>query len=195
MSEPSVLESEVAAKVSTPPKWGSRIIRYVMEGVAVSFWIYVICKLFIFDLDLYVIHRIDPRLSWIAEYKFFIILGALAFLLLITRRLSFLLWALFVIFYPLFLLFWRLPSFVFKQRSWIFAFAVLNSLISFFRSLKLKFIATAVFLIAMLFAINFSNRYLLFISMVSLFSVVIVSYARMAMFVTQLRVFFRFTRS
>lgn len=127
--------------------------------------------------------KTNPSLIWIADYKFFIIIGILAALLLITRQFAFLVSTLFIIFYPLFLLLWRLPRFLFKQRSLVPAFAVLNAIISFCRSFKLKFIATAVFLLGLLFAIRFSDRYVMFVSMLAIFGVVVLSYVRMALFV------------
>ncbi len=119
------------------------------------------------------------------RHKFFILIGIIAALLLITRQLNFLKWLLYILFYPVILIFWRLPQLAYKLRSWIFAVAIVNAALSLFRSLKLKFVTAAVFLISMLFALTFSNHILLIIAIVGLFSVLVVSYARMSIFVFQ----------
>lgn len=182
--EPS--QGEIApAPAATPEKSiTNRAIFKFIEAAAVLFWIYVICKLFIFDVDRYLIIRVDPRLIWIADYRFFILIGAAAILLLVSKK-YFLITALYIVFYPLILICWRIPYAIFKKGNWILAFALMNAIITTFKSLRVKFVMTAVFLIAMLFIIEFSNPALLAISVFGLLVVLIISYVRMAMFVFQ----------
>jgi Sulfatase len=52
-----------------------QLLFWLRELVAVCFWAYVICKLFVFDIDIYLLYRIDPSLTYLAEYKFFFLIG------------------------------------------------------------------------------------------------------------------------
>jgi hypothetical protein len=64
-----------------------RCIWLVLEFVSIVFWIYVICKLFIFDIDIYLVSRIEPQLAWVIDYKFFILTGLiLASVLLFDKK-------------------------------------------------------------------------------------------------------------
>src|SRR3989339_795405 len=85
------------------------------------------------------------------EKKTFVIIIILLTLLLIVLRKNFLTWFLYVLFYPAIILFWKIPYFIFRQKSWALAFAVLNSIISFFKSLKYTFFAFAFYIITMSF--------------------------------------------
>lgn len=78
-----------------------------------------------------------------------------------------------------------MPYFVFKQKSWTLLFAVINAIISLFKSLKIKFVTTTAFLLCMFFIMNFSTPIILLISVVGLTSVLIISYIRISMFVFQ----------
>lgn len=162
-----------------------RILSWAREIVAVSFWVYVICKLFIFDIDTYLIHGIEPRFIWIAEYKFFILIGIASILLLVTKNKYIVTWALYIAFYPLVVFCWEIPYLIFKQRSWTLAFAFVNAVISLFRSLRYKFVAGTVFILATFFIITFSNWGLLVVSIFGILAVLIFSYVRMSIFVFQ----------
>jgi hypothetical protein len=63
--------------------------------------------------------------------------------------------------YPFVILLWKLPRFVWKQRSWVFAFAILNAVIGIVVSFKRTFISGTLFLIAAVFILGSSNRYIL----------------------------------
>lgn len=174
-----------ATPAQAPTKAGSRNLAlfWTKEFVAICFWVYVLCKLFVFDIDLYVIRHIDPQLVWIADYRFFLIIAVIAVALLLTKWTTFLRWALYILFYPIILVVWHLPWMAVKQRSWLFAFALINAVLSFFRSFKLKFVAAALFLISMLFALTFSNRVFLVVGIIGLALVLIISFVRMSLFV------------
>ncbi len=61
-------QGEVATTTTTEAKGtANRTLFWIKELLAVCFWIYVVCKLFIFDIDIYLIRHIDPRLIWIAD--------------------------------------------------------------------------------------------------------------------------------
>ena len=81
------------------------------EIIAIICWIYVITKLFIFDIDIYIIERYFSDYAWVINYKFFILIGTLAIIWLLTKNRQLIIWSLFIFFYPVVLLFWRIPYF------------------------------------------------------------------------------------
>jgi hypothetical protein len=184
-----IIEPPVAGPTAAPPSpkraVKDLILFWTRELVAVSFWIYVICKLFIFDIDVYLILRIDSRLIWIAEYKFFLLIAIASIILLLTKNKSIVLWLLYIAFYPVLLFFWKIPYLIFKQRSWTLAFVFVSAIISLLRSLRYKFVAGTVFILATFFAVTFSNWTVLVVSIVVILAVLFLSYARMSIFVFQ----------
>jgi hypothetical protein len=66
---------------STPPVGNQMVTfkRIVRECTAVILWTYVLLKLVVFDLDIYLLDRFAPKWRWILDLKAFILLGAMAF--------------------------------------------------------------------------------------------------------------------
>lgn len=77
----------------------SRLTGGAMTFVAAIIWLYVFIKLFVYDIDIYLITKINPELLWIVRFKFFILLGIVIILLLATRSISLLKWTLYVLFF------------------------------------------------------------------------------------------------
>lgn len=150
--------------------------RIVREIIAVLFWLYVVVKLFAFDIDVYLMKRLQPDYVWLLNLKFFILIGILALVWLVTKSKSVLAWTSYVVFYPVIIVFWRIPFFVFKQKSWILAFAFINAMTSFVRSLKYSFIASAFFLISVVVIFRSSTDALLWISTVIIFVILLMAY-------------------
>jgi hypothetical protein len=140
------------------------------------FWVYVILKLFIFDVDIFLVEKFSPNFVWLLNYKFFILIGTIAGIWLVSKNRHVLLWTLFIIFYPAVILFWRIPFFAFKQRSWVLAFAIVDAIISFFKSAKFTFITTSFFLVSIAIIFGFSNTMVLWLSIVILLIILLVVY-------------------
>ena len=136
----------------------SYFLKAVRETLAILFWMYVLIKLFAFDIDIFLMNRFLPGYAWLLNLKFFILIGGIALIWLVTKNKYILSWSLYVFFYPPIILFWKIPFFIFKQRSWILAFAFINSIISFFKSIKYNFITSALFLASLAIIFSFSNK-------------------------------------
>jgi hypothetical protein len=156
----------------------SKFLAVLKEIIAALFWIYVISKLFIFDIDIWLVNKYLPSYSWLLNFKFFILISAVAIVWLITKNKHILSWTLYIVFYPAIVLFWKIPFFVFKQKSWIFAFALINAVISFFKSIKYNFIAFALFLASFAVIFGFSNAKLLWPAISILFIILAIIYIR-----------------
>jgi hypothetical protein len=122
-------------------------MQFLLEIAAIFFWIYAITKLFIYDVDLLIVRTFLPNAAWIVELKFFFIIGVLATIWLFTKSKTILITILYVLFYPIIVLVWKIPKVLIKRKSWIGAFTFIGIVLSFFKSLKLNTIALALFLI------------------------------------------------
>lgn len=150
---------------SPPPRtrhWWAIPLFVAKEVTAGIFWIYAILKLLFFDVDVYVIGKVDPNLQWLIDYKFVVLIVVISLIWLFTRNRDIIFWILFILCYPLILLLWRLPRFIWKRNSLVLGIAVLNLVVSFAKSFKFNLIALSVFLLSVL-AIELSvNAYLLY---------------------------------
>lgn len=151
-------------------------VNAVRETLAVLFWGYVSIKLFVFDIDIFLINRFLPSYAWLLNLKFFIVIGVLALIWLCIKNKHILAWSLYVLFYPGIILLWKIPYFIFKQQSWILAFAFINSIISFFTAIKYKFIISAFFLASVALIFSFSNEKLLWLAAAVIFVVLLTTY-------------------
>lgn len=148
------------------------------EFIAAVFWAYTIIKLFIFDIDVWIIDRYLPNYSWIISFKFIILISIIAMILLITKNKHVLYWTLYILFYPIIIFFWKIPSFVLKQKSWLLAFALINTIISFFKSIKYNFITFALFLASFVAVFSFYNEKILWVAISTLLITLSVIYVR-----------------
>lgn len=148
----------------------------IREIIAIIFWCYVVVKLFIFDIDILLVHKFAPEYIWVLNFKFFILIGLISIFWLITKSKYILIWSSYIIFYPAIILLWKIPYFVFKQKSWLLAFALINAFVSFFTSLKYNFITAAILLISIAIIFVSSNSKLLWLSVSAILITLIVVY-------------------
>ena len=128
-------------------KKSKTVLKAVREIIAISVWVFGAVKLFVFDIDIFLIQRFFPNYAWVINYKFFILITLLSIIWLTTKNKQILLWSLFIIFYPIIFIFWRIPVFLFKRQSWNLVFAVIDSIILFFKSFKRVFVTTSFYLL------------------------------------------------
>jgi hypothetical protein len=96
--------------------------------------------------------------------------------MLVTKRRVLGLAVSYVALFPLVILFWKLPRFVWRQKSWLFAFAVLNAAIGLIRSFKRDFISGALFLISTVLILGSGNQFVLYGSALIIFALVVFAY-------------------
>jgi hypothetical protein len=154
----------------------TRIRWLVLDLVAILFWSYAIVKVFVFDVDVYLVSLVGPELVWLLNYKLLILLSLILVAMLATRSLVLGFAIAYVALYPFVILFWKLPRFVWKQQSWLFAFAILNAAIGLIRSFKRDFISGTLFLISTVLILNSVNHYVLYGSSLIIFALVVLAY-------------------
>lgn len=152
------------------------IVEIFKNIIAILFWIYVISKLFFFDIDHFIMGKLFPRYEGLLDFKFFILMGVLAVIWLFTRNKNIILWSLYILLFPFIVFLWKFPFLVFKNQSWNLAFAVISFLLSVFISLKYKFILTTLFLISAVLIITFSINIIVLSAAFVIFVILIMVY-------------------
>jgi hypothetical protein len=176
IENPTQSKDEIT-KVDQHPKIKKhRFPGYIREFLAILFWFYIVTKLFVFDLDILLIEKLAPNYLWIIYYKFFFLIGIIAIVFLVTKNLHIILWSLFIFFYPLILILWRIPALILKQRSWNLIIAFLDSTISFFKAPKLRFAKLSFFLISMAIILGASNKFILWSSIIAITIIILLVY-------------------
>src|SRR5450759_2530702 len=139
-------ENVVVASDSKPSKRG-RLYRAFRELTAIAFWIYVVTKVFFFDVDYWLLSRFSPHLRWLVDYRFLWFVLALALVVLLASPLRAMGLVLYVMFYPFVLVFWRLPWLLMRLKRWTLTLALVAGVVSLARSLKFTamMVATLVF--------------------------------------------------
>ena len=56
-----------------------------LDSVAVLFWLYAIVKVFVFDVDVYLVTLASSGFVWLLNYKLLILLGSILVAMLVTR--------------------------------------------------------------------------------------------------------------
>jgi hypothetical protein len=154
-----------------------RFLFWLQEGLAISFWFYLIVKTFIFDFDIYLLERFAPDWTWIVYAKFPIILGILATVWFFTRNATMVKWLLYILFYPI-ILFFRTTWLMFKTRQWLLIIAAANAAMSLLRSVKYRFITGAFSFIALVAILVSHNRPLLIGATITLLTVLVLTFCR-----------------
>ena len=99
--------------VSEKPKQEKGIVSYLInairETVAILFWLYVLVKLFAFDVDVFLMNKLLPEFVWLLNLKFFILIGIIALIWLMTKNKHIISWSFYVFFYLAIVLFWKIP--------------------------------------------------------------------------------------
>jgi hypothetical protein len=176
-------------KVKTKP---IKLLRTLTrELLAIIFWVYLVVTIFVFNIDSYLSRNIFSGCEWVVHYKFLIILGIIGLFWAITKNSRFANWSLYILFYPFVVVFWRIPTLAIKQKSWNLAFAIINSLISYFKKFKVNFLFGTAFLITSIALVKGSNRFLLWASLLFIFVNLIIHYIRKFIFVIRPSSIFR----
>jgi hypothetical protein len=117
----------------------------VLDISAVIFWLYLILKVFFFDLDVLLLQWAFPAQAWLLNLRFVFILVALALALIFFDKASVLLWCGYIIGFPLIVLLWKIPKMIYKRPNWVLVIAFANAIISFFTSFKYNVLIAAGF--------------------------------------------------
>lgn len=135
----------------------------VLRGVAASIiWLYVIIKLFVYDIDVYLFDRFFPGYRFLLGYKFFaiVLLFLMSWQIFGLLRVSNFLG--YVVALPGKWLLWKIPVALYSKRGSLSLVLYLNSVISAFRRSKVIIFQITIALLALFLIIFFNNALVLY---------------------------------
>lgn len=146
MSDDVPATPSVSTAAPMPKSKSAKVFWIALEIFAATSWAFVLCKLFVFDLDAYLVNHYLPSYAWVLNFRLLFFLSIVAAWLWLMGIGKGTLFLVLLLFYPAFFVLWRIPSLIFRQRSWALAFAAFNFTIEFFRSFRRNVTAAAVLL-------------------------------------------------
>jgi hypothetical protein len=170
------MTSEKATSKDKKKSLISRAMAVFRNLLAFLFWIFIVFKLFIFDLDTFLIQNYFPQNGWLIQYKFFILIGLTTLVWILSKGHKFIEMFLFIIFYPFILFFWQIPVLIFKSRSWTVGISFVNTVISFFTSFKYNFFVFSISAISFCLLFKFTSPILTYVLILILLVILIVIY-------------------
>ena len=150
-------------------------------------WTIVFTKLFVFDIDIYLLENYAPGMSWIINFKLILILSVIVLSWVILGNQEFLKVFCFILFYPIILFFWSIPVGLILRRRWFGVFTYLSGFISTITNFKKNLILITFFLLSSACIFNFSNAYLIYSSTIILILI--------SLFILTRKAYFAFTPS
>lgn len=145
-------------------------------------WFVGFTKLFVFDIDLFLIESYAPSLGLIINYRLVIILSLVVISWLILGNDEFLKLFFFVLFYPVILLLWTIPTGLLIRKNWFWIFTYISGFISTITNFKKNLILITVFLISTSFILNSNNQLVIYASGALLLFISLFIIARKAYF-------------
>jgi hypothetical protein len=113
-------------------------------------WVYAFLKLFVSDFDRWVVSQVSPALLWIIDFRFFILLSLLTVLVLVTKRWKSATILLYIGFFPLVVVFWKIPRLYYRPQSWNLVIGSVQVVWSLGKSVKFALFALTAFALAAL---------------------------------------------
>jgi len=152
-----------ASKVKSPT---SPIRWWAREVIAITWWILVFTKLFVFDLDHYLAKRFIPEHAWLVSYRFIFVLTGLSLLAIMLQRGWFRHGLIYIGSYPVVVAFWYFPRLLLRHWELAVAFyPALDALVLRFWQAVVWLTITVNSMIAILF---FNSPFFLYFGMVGL---------------------------
>lgn len=153
-------------------KKDGRAIKVVREFCAITLWLFIFVKLLLFDIDIYLANKYVPSFRWVLNYKFFSVLILISAILLIIGKKPFRKFLIYIIGYPLIILFWQIPKLLF--RNWALTIAFSPAIYEIIISFRSRFVLITIVSLSALCVVLTNSPYLLIPSMVFLGTYLIV---------------------
>jgi hypothetical protein len=158
-------ESERISFRSASNPWTKRKV-VLLDAIGLLVWSYIVVKLFVFDVDNYLVARFTPSIAPLLGYRFLFVGGIAILLILFSkgRRRKYL----YVGIFPLVVLFWKLPKWFYKAQNWVAVIAFLNLVATAIRHLKFNVVTRFFGILSLVFVATSHNFALLALSAVYL---------------------------
>lgn len=135
---PTAAADPKAAAAPKKMRWWRRIrrARVICDAVGSLLWVWLFLKIFVADVDQLAVERIAPGAQWVVDYRGLIYLTLLIIAVVFLGK-KHRLWMIFyVIGFPFVVLFWKIPLFIVRRKSWPFAIGSINFIASTVRDFK-----------------------------------------------------------
>lgn len=142
------------------------------------FWLYGLTELLVFDYDTIVRSMLPDSLNWVASFTIIPIVAWLALLALIVGPKLMLVYAAYLVAFPLILLFWKLPAMLWAIGSWNLGIAILNTILGAFSDIRYKLLSFCAYSIATIGIIANSDRQFPLFFLSILIAAAVASYVR-----------------
>jgi hypothetical protein len=116
------------------------------ETAAILTWSYLLIKLAVFDLDIYLINIYAPSFNWLLDYKLFAFLSIISILWIIIGKKNFPIFFAYIMGYPFIILLWKAPKLLFKK--WSAAFILITTLFEVIADFRFYFITFTLSLVS-----------------------------------------------
>lgn len=178
-TEALILDKDIKIQPLLPVKktFTQKIKKLIKELTAVLFWLYLIFNVFIFDVDAYLLTKFGSKYIWIINYKFFVIIGIIAIIWIVSKNKDIIFTSLYILFYPFIFLIYVFYL-IYKLGSWNFAIALINSILFYFKSIKYSFITLSIFLVSSVLIFSTNNKILLWGSIIGISIILVISFIR-----------------
>lgn len=132
-----------------PPSWWAPVRWPILNAVSALAWAWVLVKAFLGDVDRWLMHAIAPQWQWLLDFRFFGVLALMAVVAVAVKRRYW--WTLlFVVFWPLLVVVFYLPRFLYRRKSPILVVGLFHTIFGLVRSLRFAVVSVAVVAFAVL---------------------------------------------
>lgn len=150
----------------------------IIDIISFIIWFYIILNFFIIDLEIIIINYLVEDVSFFFYFRIIFTLLFLIFLFTILNKKSAISFLLYTIFFPIIILFWRLPKYIYLNEKWNLIFILFSFIFQLFSSFRLKLFLLFFFIISVLTIVFSDNHYLLSLSIILLILLVLIIYIR-----------------
>lgn len=173
-AKPPVAEGEAADKEAKKKR--RRTVRRRLDAIAWIFWPYAVLKLFVVDLDRKMLEVVSEDYGRLVDYRAFVYL-AILIVLASTIKKSWM-YVLYIIFFPLIVLLWKIPRLVHRRRSWLLVVGIVHVCSTLITAFRYNVITKGLAIFAVIVATIPKSPYLLIPGCLYLVVLLLVSYYR-----------------
>lgn len=159
-----------------------RVLYLLRDLLSTVVWVYVMLKLFVFDIDIYLFNTFFPGAHWVLDFRFLILLILISFLALFFWRWTTIITFFYILLFPFVVLPWKFIMLLSKlkiYKSWIFWMVLSNVAVNFFKNFRYYIWSTGFGFVSLVLVVLSKNNLLLFIASACLAILLLISIARL----------------
>lgn len=142
-------------------KTNSRLISRLGTILGLTLWAYALINVFIYNIDASLKNILPQEMHMLVDYKLILFIAVFGVIVFTLKKYYLLL--LYIMLFPLIVVFWKIPKFLYGLRSWIIAIGAIDFMVNLFSNFKTKTIVICSALLSIIF-ITTENQFLLLLS-------------------------------